>query len=309
MARKKKPEEHVNHERWLVSYADFITLLFATFTAMFAISNADKTKFERLSLSLRYAFSTETPADVKKGPHLKGAALRDFEKSVGFLSLLKGGGDRGSGKAIDLFPESSQSGRGDSDGEFDPPGAEATSEESAAGAADGSEQSEGRFEDRQQGDGDGTGEKRWKVELETELRQLIVEDHLDQEIDIRSDPRGLVVSLRERAFFERESTDVRPESVHKLNKIVEVLMGEGRPIHIEGHTDTTEPSSGLFRTNWELSAMRASRLLQYMIKSYGFAPELLSAVGYGSVRPVASNDSALGREQNRRVDIVILESP
>ena len=51
MARKKKPEEHVNHERWLVSYADFITLLFATFTALYAISNADKEKFADMAHS------------------------------------------------------------------------------------------------------------------------------------------------------------------------------------------------------------------------------------------------------------------
>ncbi len=62
MARKKKPEEHVNHERWLVSYADFITLLFAFFTAMYAISNADTEKLQKLMKSMAGAFGNEAAA-------------------------------------------------------------------------------------------------------------------------------------------------------------------------------------------------------------------------------------------------------
>ena len=76
MARKKKHEEHVNHERWLVSYADFITLLFAVFTALFAISNADKEKFADMAKSLRNAFSTDKPTTVTN-ISLKGRGLED----------------------------------------------------------------------------------------------------------------------------------------------------------------------------------------------------------------------------------------
>jgi chemotaxis protein MotB len=56
MARKHKHPEHVNHERWLVSYADFITLLFATFTALYALSKADQSKAKAVAEGLREAF-------------------------------------------------------------------------------------------------------------------------------------------------------------------------------------------------------------------------------------------------------------
>ena len=59
MARKKKPEEHANHERWLVSYADFITLLFAFFVTMYAISQVDAKKMGKLVQSMRTAFDTQ----------------------------------------------------------------------------------------------------------------------------------------------------------------------------------------------------------------------------------------------------------
>jgi flagellar motor protein MotB len=87
MARKKKHEEHVNHERWLVSYADFITLLFATFTALFAISNADKEKFQQMAHSLKNAFATDMPTDVRT-LHLKGKGLQEHNKK-GFMQLFK----------------------------------------------------------------------------------------------------------------------------------------------------------------------------------------------------------------------------
>jgi chemotaxis protein MotB len=71
MARKKKHEEHENHERWLVSYADFITLLFAFFTSMYALSSVNEGKFRVLSQSLASAFTpslfiTQRPAEAQK---------------------------------------------------------------------------------------------------------------------------------------------------------------------------------------------------------------------------------------------------
>ncbi|MDY0300938.1 MAG: flagellar motor protein MotB [Trichlorobacter sp.] len=62
MARKKKPEKHVNHERWLVSYADFITLLFAVFVTLYAMSQTDKQKVEQVMESLRESFGYSTMA-------------------------------------------------------------------------------------------------------------------------------------------------------------------------------------------------------------------------------------------------------
>ena len=70
MARKKKHPEHVNHERWLVSYADFITLLFAFFTTMYAISTVDQKKMGKLMFSMRTAFNLDFfTGQAKDVPH------------------------------------------------------------------------------------------------------------------------------------------------------------------------------------------------------------------------------------------------
>lgn len=81
MAKKKKHEEHENHERWLVSYADFITLLFAFFTSMYAISTANEGKFRAMSQSLRAAFSESifTTSEKQGGG---SSFIRDMKPSM-----------------------------------------------------------------------------------------------------------------------------------------------------------------------------------------------------------------------------------
>lgn len=94
MARKKKHEEHVNHERWLVSYADFITLLFATFTALFAISNADLEKLKQLQDSVKIAF----------GGSNDGIYMDETLRMDPNALTEGGGGESGGGLSINIFP-------------------------------------------------------------------------------------------------------------------------------------------------------------------------------------------------------------
>ena len=77
-------------------------------------------------------------------------------------------------------------------------------------------------------------------------------------------------------------------------------------IRIEGHTDNVPIHNFRFDSNWELSTARATQLVRLMVVKYGFAPERLSAAGYAAYHPVASNATAEGRAQNRRIDLVIL---
>lgn len=75
---------------------------------------------------------------------------------------------------------------------------------------------------------------------------------------------------------------------------------------IEGHTDNVPIQSSEFRSNWELSTARATNVVHFLVESAGFAPQSISAVGYGEYRPINDNNSNEGRIKNRRVDIVLL---
>lgn len=106
-------------------------------------------------------------------------------------------------------------------------------------------------------------------------------------------------------FFHIGSASLRRESYPELNRLVSVLLeNPGMVIEVGGHTDNT----GSDAVNQPLSEARARAVIDYLLQK-GIAPEQASAKGYGSSKPVADNATATGRQQNRRVEITILEFP
>jgi DNA-binding response OmpR family regulator/flagellar motor protein MotB len=120
---------------------------------------------------------------------------------------------------------------------------------------------------------------------------------------------GLVVSLREVGFFDSGSADVRPDGLAAVDAFISILAPRRLHIRIEGHTDNVPIHNQHFNSNWELSTTRATGMIKLFINHYKLAPERLSASGYAEYYPVASNSTLEGRAQNRRVDLVILNSP
>jgi len=101
---------------------------------------------------------------------------------------------------------------------------------------------------------------------------------------------------------------LRSESFEKLDKVASVLNTTVRDLNvgIEGHTDNVPIKHSGWKSNWELSAARAMSVLHYLINEHAMDPGRLSATGFGEFHPVESNETAEGRQKNRRVEIVIL---
>lgn len=341
MARKKKHEEHVNHERWLVSYADFITLLFATFVALFAISNADMEKFRQMVSSMDRAFNGDRAASLISLSADPGGGgdlvIQIVEATQSRPSRGGGDGGRRGGEGDQPFDpmqavmqrqESGRSGDGpQAEGADDAPGKWPDGDEDETIGATGmhavlaqaAEQTTALLamvpepahasEPTEAGEAEelGTPEGRANEALVMQIRQLLDEIGLEGKVEVRREPRGTVISLGEAAFFAPGGVDVLPQSVHTLDRILNALRGKDFEMRIEGHTDNTPVSAGRpYRNNEELSALRASRIMEFMMREYGFAGERLSVAGYGPWRPVADNSTPEGRQKNRRVDLVIL---
>ncbi len=120
--------------------------------------------------------------------------------------------------------------------------------------------------------------------------------------------RGLVVSIKDTLLFDSGSAIVTPKAHEILNKISTVLSVAANYIKVEGHTDNVPINTFLFPSNWELSVIRATNVLQIMAGEGGISSDRLSATGYGEYRPIASNGEDEGRAKNRRVDLVILRT-
>jgi chemotaxis protein MotB len=144
--------------------------------------------------------------------------------------------------------------------------------------------------------------------LKSELEQALRGEIALREVSIRRETEGLVVSLREFGFFDSGSATIKPQALPALDRIASILAIRTCKLRIEGHTDNIPIHTALIHSNWELSTARATELIQILIVRHRFAPERLSAAGYAEYHPVASNLTAQGRAQNRRVDIVILTS-
>jgi chemotaxis protein MotB len=130
-------------------------------------------------------------------------------------------------------------------------------------------------------------------------------------VKITSDERGIVVTLASDAFFEPASANLNMEASRDvLLRLAQLLSSEevaGRKFRIEGHTDSTPiDPEGPWESNWQLSAMRSIAVLQYLAAAT--VPESrFQVAGFADTMPVSRDDTAEGRANNRRVDIIILD--
>jgi chemotaxis protein MotB len=119
----------------------------------------------------------------------------------------------------------------------------------------------------------------------------------------------LTVDVVDKILFDSGQTEIRPEGLDVLKRVVDILMTvTDKVIRVEGHTDSVQIGGALakrYPTNWELSAARALNVTRYLEKQ-GIDPALLSAVAFGEHQPIAENDTPEGRARNRRIAIILL---
>ncbi|MDD5282216.1 MAG: OmpA family protein [Candidatus Omnitrophica bacterium] len=140
------------------------------------------------------------------------------------------------------------------------------------------------------------------------LEQKLGQEINDKQIKLQMMEKGLVITVVGDLLFDSGKSKIRPEAYSLLDKVSAILKDNMAQFNvgIEGHTDNVPIKLSGWKSNWELSTARALSVLHYLVKDQGIAPERLSAIGYGEYRPVDSNETAYGRKQNRRVEIVIL---
>jgi OmpA-OmpF porin, OOP family len=148
------------------------------------------------------------------------------------------------------------------------------------------------------------GEERDALLIEARERHI---DVLEAELaELRADrtERGLVVTLSDEILFDVDQSDLKPGGMQQLARVAEFLREHpDRNVLIEGHTDSTAPDT----YNLALSQRRANAVEDFLI-TQGVEPTRISAIGYGEQLPIATNDTAAGRQANRRVEIVVLDA-
>ncbi|TDP89247.1 chemotaxis protein MotB [Halanaerobium saccharolyticum] len=141
-----------------------------------------------------------------------------------------------------------------------------------------------------------------------ELDNYIESNNLGDRVNVENKRKGLVISLTGEILYELGRARIREQGREVLAMISDILKDIPNDIMIEGHTDNLPIRTDEFPSNWELSTARAVNVIKFLIEERGFDPARLSAAGYSEYRPVAENTSPEGRAENRRVEVVILNS-
>ncbi|MGO9993928.1 MAG: flagellar motor protein MotD [Steroidobacteraceae bacterium] len=267
MARKKKHEEHVNSEAWAIPYGDLVTLLFALFTVMYAMSSVNEGKFRVLSDSMIAAFhgAPKSMQPINVGEKQPGKGGDKPLVGVTPTALIKLRDPRNT-PGGDLTPRNPDADKG-------------FAHEDLAGAL---------------------------IRMERQVQnamQALIDAKL---VTVRRESMWLEIEINTDILFPSGAGDFAPAAEPVLDKLADVLKPFPNPIRVEGHTDDRPIRTAAFPSNWELSAARAASVVHQFTKR-GIDPLRLEIVGFGEFHPRQTNDTPEGRNANRRVAVLVLE--
>lgn len=266
MIRRKQEAEHENHERWVISYADFITLLFAFFVVMYSISSVNEGKYKVLSDSLVTVF------------HAQSRTIDPV--TVGEQQL------RATNDQLIQLPVP---------GEFP---ARDDYKYTVEGVFDDVEVRS--LKQGEMRDNEIDRLSKLSEQMATTLEQQIKSG----EVEIKSNGEWIEVNIQASVLFPSGSAVLQPEAQTILGNLALVLKDSTNPVHVEGYTDNVPIETPQFPSNWELSAARAASVVR-LFQEQKLDPARLAAVGYAEFHPVADNKTEEGRARNRRISLVI----
>lgn len=143
------------------------------------------------------------------------------------------------------------------------------------------------------------------IVLTNNLTRSLSTDEL-KEVDIKVLKGVVYISLADNMLFKSGSYEVNERAMQTLSKIAKIIKDySDYDVLVEGNTDNVPISRTNIRNNWDLSALRASSVVQVLQNTFGVNPSRLSAAGRGEYNTIADNDTELGRQRNRRTEIII----
>ncbi|RJG49044.1 OmpA family protein [Motilimonas pumila] len=259
MARRISRRLHNNDkndvERWLVSYADYMTLMFALFVVLYAAASVNEGKYEYLVDSFYAATKQFNGANDK----------------VQTLGLL------------------------DNDGHelIDPMGSGLLDD---AGSPIEAGQEMTQVENKNLGAPLAT--------MKTEVNEALLKELDNGQVKVTVEDDWITLDISAGLIFPSGSARISPSAENLLSRLTNVLAQNNNFVRVRGYTDNQAINTELFASNWELSVTRATQILK-RFQNQGITPQRLAVEGYGEYAPIANNDTAQGREQNRRVVIAI----
>jgi chemotaxis protein MotB len=144
------------------------------------------------------------------------------------------------------------------------------------------------------------------VGIKTTLEQDIKKDGYADKVKVNLDGEGLNITIQDTVLFNTGEADILSDFNPVLIKISSMIKDLDNEIRVSGHTDNVPIKNNKFRSNWDLSYMRASNVMNFMVDTGHIAPDKFSIQAYGEYKPKYDNATEAGRSKNRNVDILIV---
>jgi chemotaxis protein MotB len=265
------PEEHDNHERWLVTYADMVTLLMVLFIVMFAMSQVDQKKFNALKDGIAAGFGQST-------------SIKDGSNSI----LEQPGMAAAQPIAPNRFAVEVQQVK--------------TSAVSKAIAEHEDLQNQQRYAQAK-------AEVDRLLALLRRIDRALRAHHLQGDVRATIDNRGLVLSLVSRhVVFQPNLATLSPRGALVVDTLAPVLRDLPDPLQIDGHTNQVKVKPKYYPTDWELSAARAVTVLRRLNEVDRVPAARMTALAFGHEKPLIDPAKPGSQRLNKRVDIVVLST-
>ncbi|QLG38244.1 MULTISPECIES: flagellar motor protein MotB [unclassified Paenibacillus] len=266
---KREPGDH--RDRWMITYADLITLLLIFFVIMYAMSNLDSGKYDVVTQSLQNTFNQSN-------------SLLDQGEGIGGTA----------GQAITKNPPSQIQGE-------DPGEGEGSSSDSETGKPDDEDQPLTEREEQFR------SQEQELQNLFNVITQYIEDNKLENQIFVADKPQGISITLSDRFLFDQGKAALKSDASPTLSKLASLFRDLSTVVSIEGHTDNVPVgANATYKDNWELSGARALSVLRFFLDKEKLDPDGFQYAGYADTRPTSDNTTAAGRQKNRRVEITVL---
>ena len=141
--------------------------------------------------------------------------------------------------------------------------------------------------------------------LTNNLTRSLTQDEM-KEVDVQVLKGVVYISLADNMLYKSGSYEINARAAQTLSKIAKIIKDyKDYDVLVEGNTDNVPIKKTNIRNNWDLSTLRASSVVQALQNDYGVDPKRLTAGGRGEYNPIATNDTELGKQRNRRTQIII----
>jgi chemotaxis protein MotB len=281
MARRRVPEEHDNHEAWAIPYGDLMTLLLAFFVVMYSISSVNSGKYRVLSdaLSAEFRGTPRAPQPIPIG-ELKQSISEQMpitEVNRMFTAGLPA-------HMLMPLPQARGSVR-----EGQP----------TAGSADPRIAANAALIEAE------AARQKELAGVEADVSGVLANLIRNKLVSVHKQGDSVQVQISADILFASGVAEPAPAALPVLQRLADSLKPWPNSVRVDGHTDNVPIRSGVFHSNWELSAARAGSVVR-LFSERGVDPQRLAVVGYGQYRPLQDNSSATGRNANRRVVVIIM---